>query len=333
MTAASRRLRIDLHAHPGRCFLAGLGGGDPERGPDLEGALRQLRAGGVHVASFATVADMRVSRPAEGRMRAVRDFEVGEASADHARQLDGLLDFATSAGIRRILGPDDVRAVAASGESAMLLACEGGDFLEGDVAGVAAVYARGVRTIQLVHYRLNELGDIQTEDPLHNGLTVFGGEVVDEMNRLGMVIDLSHAPWSVTRDVLERTRAPVMVSHSHLAASPDAPPRLLSADHARAVADAGGVIGAWPSGVVLESFDQFLDEIVRMVKLLGAEHVGIGTDMDGNYEPVMTRYEQYLDLESGLAARGLTEGDVDLVMGESFLRLFERVVAVAGTAR
>ena len=220
-------IRVDLHAHPGRCFLHGLGRDDPARGPDIEGALASLRAGGVTAASFATVADMRVLRPTDAGMSAVREFDPGEAYADHQRQLDGLRELVARPGIRAILTPEDIGGAAAAGELGVLLACEGGDFLEGDVGRVAEAYAAGVRTIQLVHYRVNELGDIQTEDPRHGGLTAFGAEVVAEMNRLGMVIDVAHAPWSVVEAVLERSAAPVMVSHTHLAAGEDPHPRLL----------------------------------------------------------------------------------------------------------
>lgn len=281
---------------------------------------------------------MRVLRPTEAGMSAVRDFEPGEAYTDHRRQLGGLLELTARPGLRAILEPGDLEAAESSEELGVLLACEGGDFLEGQLARVADAYEAGVRTIQLVHYRVNELGDLQTEEPRHGGLTAFGADVVAEMNRLGMLIDLAHAPWSVVEAVLTRSSGPVMISHTHLEpradARPendgtDAHPRLVSDEHALAVAEADGVIGAWPSGVVLETFEDYLDEIVRMVDLLGAEHVGIGTDMDGNYRPVMTRYEQFDDLETGLAGRGLSEDDVDLVLGGSFVRLFERVVESA----
>ena len=320
------RLRVDLHAHPGRCFLHGLGGGDPARGPDIEGALASLRAGGITAASFATVSDMRVLRPVEAGLRASREFEPGEAFADHQRQLAGLLELTARQGIRPILAPGDIVAADEAGELGVLIALEGGDFLEGQLERVTEAHAAGLRSIQLVHYRINELGDLQTEEPRHGGLTAFGAEVVDEMNRLGMLIDLAHAPWSVVSAVLERSTAPVMISHSHLSPGADAHPRLLSEAHAIALAEADGVIGVWPSGVLLETFDDYLDEIVRMVALLGAEHVGIGTDMDGNYQPVMTRYEQFDDLEASLGERGLTSAEIDLVFGGAFVALFERVV-------
>ena len=86
-------------------------------------------------------------------------------------------------------------------------------------------------------------------------------------------------------------------------------------------------MGAWPAGVALETFDDYLDEILRMVELLGAEHVAIGTDMDANYQPVLSSYLEMPSLAVGLRDRGLSESETALVMGGNFMRLFE---AVAG---
>jgi len=204
--------------------------------------------------------------------------------------------------------------------------CEGADFLEGRLEGLEEVHRRGARCITLVHYRINELGDIQTEPPRHGGLTPFGAQVVAEMNRLGMVVDLAHATFEVTRDVLDRTSAPVMISHSHLARGADPHPRLLSAEHALAVTRAGGVVAAWPAGFALTSFDQFVEEILRMVELLGVDRVALGTDMDANYQPVLTRYRQLPDLAAGLLQRGLSPAEVGQVLGGNLLRLFAQVL-------
>ncbi|MBT5775682.1 MAG: hypothetical protein HOH95_15040 [Dehalococcoidia bacterium] len=328
------RFFADLHAHPGQFMLAAYPDDHPvvaaTGGSKLGEAVAGIRAGGVGLVSFATVSDMPLLRSGDAGMSAVREFRPGEALEVHRRQLGALRALAEEDGNRLVRSAADVEAAQAAGELAVFVACEGGDFLEGDIARVAEAYGDGVRSIQLVHYRVNELGDIQTEEPVHGGLTDFGGEVVAEMNRLGMVVDLAHAPWSVTRGALERSSAPVMISHSHLASSEASAARLLSAEHALAVAAAGGVIGAWPSGVVLESFDEYLDEIVRMVELLGIEHVAIGTDMDGNYRPVVTRYEQFVEIESGLRARGLGEDELGLLFGGNFMRLLRAVEGAAG---
>ena len=325
----SKPLRADLHAHPGRCFLGGLPGDDaPVRvmgGSHIDEALVDLREGGMGLVSFATVSDLRVLGLREQGLYAQRPFDAGEAWADHKRQVDALLEIGSRDGVRLVLGPQDLDRAKQHDELGLFATCEGGDFLEGRLDKLALAHADGVRSITLVHYRVNELGDIQTESPVHGGLTPFGGEVVREMNRLRMVIDLAHATWDVTRDVLDRSSHPVMISHSHLASGPESHPRLLSHEHAQAVARDGGLIGAWPSGVRCETFDDFLEEILRLVDLLGAEHVAIGTDMDGNYKPVVTCYAQYPDIATGLRERGLDTSEVDGLLGANFERLFREV--------
>ena len=320
---------VDVHAHPGRCFLRGIPDEDPVRaalgGDDSERAVADLVAGGVALASFSTVADLRVLSVGPDGITTGREFESGEAWSDHQRQLAALLDLAGQGSVRLVRTPSEIKTFAPGDVPGMLITCEGGDFLEGDVSRVEEVWSEGVRSITIVHYRVNELGDIQTEPPRHGGLTSFGAEVVDEMNRLGMIIDLAHATWDVTRGVLDRSSHPVMISHSHLARDENSHPRLLSQEHALAVARSGGLIGAWPAGVVFKSFEDYLEEILRMIDLLGVEHVSIGTDMDANYLPVMTTYREMPSLAGGLRDRGLSEAETALVMGGNFIRLFEAV--------
>jgi membrane dipeptidase len=111
-----------------------------------------------------------------------------------------------------------------------------------------------------------------------------------ECNRPGMVIDRAHATFETTAGVLGASRQPVMVVHSHLDHPGGRHPRLLSPAHARVVADAGGLIGAWPSGVTSTSLADFADEIARLADLVGTGHVAIGTKMDTSYRPVLISY-------------------------------------------
>lgn len=180
-------------------------------------------------------------------------------------------------------------------------------------------------SLTLVHYRVNEIGDIQTEEPVHGGLTPFGGEVVAACNRLGVVIDCAHATLATTLGVLDASDAPVMISHSHLDHRDRHHPRLLSADHATAVASAGGLVGAWPSGVTSTTMDDFIDEIIRLVDLIGADHVAIGTDLDANYKPVVTEHGQFAAIAEQLADRGLSEAEVDRILGGNVVALFRQV--------
>ena len=94
-----------------------------------------------------------------------------------------------------------------------------------------------------------------------------------------------------------------MISHSHLDHADRHHSRLLSGEHARAVASAGGLIGAWPSGVTSGSLEDFAAEIVRLADLVSAGHVGIGTDLDANYKPVLRSYADYATLPAAGVAR------------------------------
>ncbi len=324
---------VDVHAHPGRCFLRGLPDDDlyvAALGKDsIEDSLADQAAGRVSLSCYATVSDLKVLQLGPDGLFAGRSFEPGEAYADHTRQVEAIRSLCASGAARAVRSVSDVESVHADGQPGVMITCEGADFLEGEIGRVAEAYSAGVRSVTLVHYRVNELGDIQTEEPVHDGLSGFGGEVVREMNRLGMIVDLAHATHKVTTDALRIATAPTMISHSHLAAGENSHPRLLSIDHACAVADAGGLIGAWPAGVAARDLDGYVDEIFRLIDLVGVEHVAIGTDLDANYQPVLTRYDQYPIVAAALLSRGLEGGEVRRIMGENFIDLFGAVSAAA----
>ena len=330
----TRSPRVDVHAHPGRCFLGGIPDADPARAvlgsDDAVAGFRGAEEAGMSAVSFATVADLRVLQLVENRFAAAREFAPGEAYADHQRQLDAILDVARRVDATIVSGAEDVIRLHSTGRTGLLVTCEGADFVEdGPDADaferVHAAHAVGVRSITIVHYRQNRYGDLQTEPPFHRGLSTAGRELVGVMNDLGMIVDLAHASFETTIEAVAVSRHPVMISHSHLAGPRSDHPRLVTDEHARAVSDAGGLIGAWPSGVVSETLDDFVDEVVRLVDLVGVEHVAIGTDLDANFRPVLTEYRQFDDLDGGLAARGLGAEDIDRVLGGNAVDLIRTV--------
>jgi len=333
--AVTRGPWIDVHAHPGRCFLAGLDGSDPLAGllggQDVAAALAAARQAGMAAVTLSTVADLRVLAPDPVTgLKASREFAPGEAYADHRRQLAGIGQLLARLGAPVTVTAAGIQDAWASGQTAVLLGCEGGDFLEGRLEALAEARALGASSLTLVHYRVNQIGDVQTEPPAHGGLTAFGREVVAECNRLGMVIDCAHATFATTSGVLEASRQPVMISHSHLDHPGRQHPRLLSPAHATAVADAGGLIGAWPSGVTAASLADFADEIARLADLVGAGHVAVGTDMDANYRPVLTSYADFATLPELLAGRGLSGADIARILGTNALDLLRAVTGQAG---
>jgi membrane dipeptidase len=327
-----RHASVDTHCHPGRFFLSHL----PYQTPMTESfgkpfeqkAIGDLSAGHVSAALFAAVADMRlIEATPQGALHAGRDFQPGEAYADYRRQLDELKSLVKNHELARGLSPADVYAAQHHHQTAAIFAVEGGDFIEDKLDRVHEAFSDGVRAITIVHYHVNQIGDIQTEAPVHQGLTAFGKSVIREMNRTGIIVDLAHSTFAVAKDVLEVSTKPVMISHSNLATATLNHPRLISSEHARLVASAGGIIGSWPSGIGQSTLADYIDSIQRLVDTVGIEHVAIGTDMDANFRPVLRSYRDWSLIPAALLARGMREAEVADIMGGNFLRVFKASLA------
>ncbi|MBI1735927.1 MAG: membrane dipeptidase, partial [Candidatus Rokubacteria bacterium] len=249
---------VDVHAHPGR-FPRATAGELPLA------ALAEMRSAGVRCAFFAAVGDGAVLRVEGRRIRSYREPGPGELHASTLGQLERVRVRAREGHLRLVAGRRDLTGLVRDAGPAALLAVEGGDPLEGRIDRVQALHAVGVRSIQLVHYRINELGDIQTEPPRHGGLTDAGAAVVHEMNRLGMVVDGAHAAAATLRGIVETSRHPIVVSHTGPAARRSFA-RHLTDDLLRVVAARGGVIGVWPiarqPGAPLDDFLADLRHVV-----------------------------------------------------------------------
>jgi membrane dipeptidase len=204
-----------------------------------------------------------------------------------------------------------------------------------DAVRAARARAAGLTVLTLVHYRVSEIGDVQTEAPVHGGLSRFGRDVVAECNRLSIVIDCAHASFATTMAVLEASSQPVIISHGQLGypeagssdtgSSDTGHPRLMTAPHVSAVAAAGGLIGGWPSGFTSRSLADFGTEIIRLADVAGPDHVALGTDLDGNYRPVLTSYDQLDDLTAQLRDRGLPPASVHQILGGNALGLLRHL--------
>jgi membrane dipeptidase len=319
-----------MHAHPGRFFATGAPLLDPSLAPmastAVPEALAALGRGMVAAAVFNTVSDLRVlSMVPPGAIVSRRSFAAGEAYADHRRQVEVFSQLAASGAVRRVLAPADIDRARRAGATAGILGTEGADFLEGRLDRLEEARRDGVRLVGLVHYRTNEIGDIQTAPATPGGLTAFGESVVREMNRLGLIVDLAHATPAVLRRAVEISTAPMIVSHVMVAKGGGENARTLDPDDARRVTEAGGVIGAWPAGFGLATFDDYIVEILRLVDVLGVDHVGIGTDMDANYRPVFADYGEFPRIPDALMRRGMGTDEVACVVGGNFLRVFSTV--------
>ena len=329
-----QNISVDIHAHPGRSFVEG--------GQNLTTKLRlyatlgsfeertiaKMLAGNLTMSSFSTVADFQLLDLVGNGLTSIREFDKGEAWSSYQTQLATLKALLKNDLITPILSVEDIIKAKQSNKVGALFTTEGADFLEGSLERLDEVYNDGFRSLTLVHYHINEIGDIQTEAPRYNTLTPFGVSLVKAMNRKGLLIDLAHAAKGTSLKVLEVTEKPVMVSHSAVRHSGFDHSRFIDLDEAKMVAETGGIIGAWPAGIGLTTFSDYLDQIFRLIDDVGIDHVALGTDMDANYKPVFDNYELTPLLVGSLLERGLSKIDAAKIIGGNFMRVFKAVTTV-----
>jgi membrane dipeptidase len=239
----------------------------------------------------------------------------------------------------------EVREVVASGRIAALMGVEGGYMIEDDLRVLDVFYRLGVRYLTLAHAFNTHWADSSgVGDPVparHDGLSPFGREVVREMNRLGMIVDVSHVADSTFWDALETTRAPVIASHSSVDGVKKHA-RNLSDDMLRALARNGGVVQV---NCVIKYIDPverertplsvFIDHIAHAIEVAGPDHVGLGLDY-GYRAPAPEGLEDISKLGAvtyALLERGYDEETVRKVLGENTLRVMGEVENVAERLR
>jgi membrane dipeptidase len=276
--------------------------------------------------------------------------------------------------------PREIRQISRQGKTAICLGMENGFPLAKDLTRVEEFYRKGVRYITLCHSSNNDICDSSTDPDSaeHNGLSSYGRDVVAEMNRLGMIVDVSHISDKSFFDVLKISRAPVIASHSSVRKLCDHP-RNMSDDMIRALGAKGGVIqicildnyivpadttsdnyrlhqalrkeyngfkfnneaerkaarSAYDSidenfPTVLPTIAQAVDHIDYVVKLVGVDYVGIGSDFDGGGGladcPDVAAFPL---ITAELVKRGYSEADIDKIWGGNFLRVFKAVEKAA----
>src|SRR5271154_5820646 len=275
----------------------------------------------------------------------------------------------------------EIRRAHADGKIAVLMGVEGGHMIDSDLAVLRSYADLGVRYMTLTHSVNDEWADSSTDKPAHNGLTDFGKEVVREMNRQGMMVDISHVSDKTFYDALEVSKAPLIASHSSCRALCNHP-RNMTDDMIKALAAKGGVIqinyeksfidqaykDAYDkeTGGVVEhmaeltkscnndeacisremtklaekltaegklphvSWERIIDHIDHVVKLVGAEHVGLGSDFDGADMPDgMEDCSKLPKITEALLRKGYSESDIRKILGENTLRVMEQAEKVS----
>jgi len=219
---------IDTHTDTTQRFIDG----DFDLAPRNEKGsvdIPRMKEGGLDAVFFAVWMPSKVRGPIAVE-RALKQIEAVHAQVN--RHSNDLV-FATTA--------DQIRAARAKKKIAVLLAVEGGHMINSDLAVLREFAGKGVRYMTLTHSGNCEWADSSTDKPIHNGLSPFGKQVIAEMNRLGMMVDVSHVSDKTFHDVLAASKAPIIASHSNCRALCDHP-RNMSDDMIRELAAKGGII-------------------------------------------------------------------------------------------
>jgi membrane dipeptidase len=278
---------------------------------------------------------------------------------------------------------DQVRAAKKQGKVAALMGVEGGHMIGNDLANLREFAASGVRYMTLTHSGNDEWADSSTDKPAHNGLTDFGKDVVREMNKLGVIVDISHVADKTFYDALAVSKAPMFASHSSCRAICDAR-RNMTDQMIIDLAAKGGVIQinyhvAFLSQEFLDAelknpeinkgiaaevknrcpdendeacqmiegdkvtreyvaqgklprvdYTKIIEHIDHAVKLVGADHVGLGSDFDGANMPYgMEDATMIPKITEALLQKGYSEDDIRKILGENTLRVMSEVERVS----
>ena len=256
------------------------------------------------------------------------------------------------------LTSDDARRIVASGKKAIMIGVENAYSIGEDLSRIEEFHSRGARYVSLAHTGPSQLSDAHSGEQdgnwLHDGLSEMGRQAIAEMNRLGIMVDISHPSKASIMQTLEIAQAPVIASHSAARGISDVS-RNLDDEQLRAVAENGGVVQtvalrrfvnaekaaarqqaveAAAEGEEVEAPDvdvaDFVDQIDYMVNLIGLNHVGISSDFDGGggvagWDDASETFNVTLEL----VRRGYTEEEIEKLWSGNLLRALDEVQAVA----
>jgi membrane dipeptidase len=340
-----------------------------QRNPDGHVDIPRMREGGMNGIFFSIWIDGRIMGPPAVQ----KALDQIDAVHQNVQKYSKDLVFCRTA--------EDVRRARAQGKIVALIGVEGGHMIGNDIRILRMFGDLGVRYMTLSHFYNDEWADSSTDKPVHNGLTDFGKDIVREMNRQGIMVDISHVSDKTFYDALEVSKAPLIASHSSCRAISNHP-RNMTDQMIKDLAAKGGVIQinyeksfidqAYKdasdklSGGVVAQFDQLkkacgddqecfgrkmaeqekqataegklphvsweriIEHIDHAVKLVGADHVGLGSDFDGATMPDgLEDCSKLPKITEALLRKGYSEDDIRKILGGNTLRVMEQVERVS----
>ena len=229
--------------------------------------------------------------------------------------------------------PADLSANKREGRKSIMLGIENGLALNGQLQHLQHFAQRGIVYMTLCHNGDNDICDSARGSQTHDGVSQFGRQVISEMNRLGIMVDLSHASEKSFYDALEFSQQPIVCSHSSCRSLCDHP-RNLTDDQMRALAAKGGVmqVTMYPGFLVKEGEATVMDALRHLehaIQVMGIDHVGIGTDFDGDGGICgLSCSSELINFTRQLLARRYSEDDIRKIWGGNFLRVMSQVQSV-----
>jgi microsomal dipeptidase-like Zn-dependent dipeptidase len=230
----------------------------------------------------------------------------------------------------------DLIRLKKEGKKAFFIAVENGYAMGKDLRNLERFKEEGVTYITLCHNGSNDLCDSAVGEPEWNGLSPLGKEAVKEMNRLGIMVDVSHASEATFYDVMKESSVPVIASHSSVRALCDHP-RNLTDDQIRSIAAKGGVVQICLYNEFINpepgkaSISDALEHIRYVADLVGVDYVGIGSDFDGGGELLGCRSSnELIQITVKLLGLGYTEPEIEKIWGGNLLRVMNAVQQAAG---
>jgi membrane dipeptidase len=363
-SGASELPAQDVHEETARRVLARVPLIDGHN--DLPWEIRQYEAASMDVAAY----DLRSRAPGHTDIARLREgmvgaqfwsiyvpyaaVQTGSAARIQLEQIDianRMIAMYPDA-LEAAYSASDIERAFGSGRIASLLGIEGGHVIENSLGVLRAYYQAGARYMTLTHSNTLDWADSATDSARHGGLTRFGAEVVREMNRMGMLVDLSHTSSETMHDVLDSAEAPVIFSHSSARALTDHP-RNVPDDVLRRLPQNGGVVMVtfvepFVNTASMEWYElppderarrpqpratlaEVADHIEHVRRVAGVEHVGIGSDFDGiSRGPAgLEDVSKFPNLFAELSRRGWSEEELAMLAGENLLRVIRQAEAAA----
>lgn len=300
--------------------------------PQLHTDIPRLKAGGLKAQFWSVYVPASTDREGTALLQTVQQVELVKTMVATYPETFELASTAA-----------DIRRIVKAGKIASMMGIEGGYSIESNLDNIERFYDMGCRYMTLTHSKSLQWADSATDEPVCGGLSDFGRQVIAEMNRVGMLVDLSHVSAECMKQSLKATRAPVIFSHSSALAVNDHP-RNVPDDVLRMMPENGGVVmvNFYSKYVVptdrlkknerqAGTIHDVVDHIEHIIEVAGIDHVGLGSDFDGvpqlpeQLEDVST----YPLLTQEMLNRGYRSDDIHKLLGGNVLRALEQAEKVA----